>query len=45
VLCGYGIAGLTGARQLETAKARRAAVLVSLAGPVLLLFGFLAAAY
>ena len=45
VLCGYGIAGMTGARQLETAKARRNAVLISLAGPVLLLAGFLAAAY
>lgn len=45
VLCGYGIAGLTGARQLETARSRRAAVLVSLAGPILLLFGFLAASF
>jgi hypothetical protein len=45
VLCGYGIAGMTGARRLETARARRNAVLISLAGPVLLLFGFLAAAY
>jgi hypothetical protein len=45
VLCGYGIAGLTGARQLETGKARRAAVLISLAGPVVLLVGFLFAAY
>ena len=41
LLCGYGIAGLTGARRLETGRARRAAVLVSLAGPVLLLVGFL----
>jgi hypothetical protein len=45
VLCGYGIAGLTGARHLETAAARRNAVLISLAGPVLLLIGFLAGAY
>jgi len=45
VMCGYGIAGLTAARQLETASARRNAVLISLAGPVLLLIGFLAAAY
>ncbi len=45
LLCGYGIAGLTGARQLETARARRGAVLTSLAGPVLLLAGFLAATY
>lgn len=45
VLCGYAIAGMTGARRLETAKARRNAVLISLAGPILLLVGFLAAAY
>ena len=45
VLVGYGIAGMTGARQLETASARRGAVLISLAGPILLLAGFLAAAY
>jgi hypothetical protein len=45
LLCGYGIAGLTGARRLETARARRAAVLTSLAGPILLLVGFLAAAF
>ena len=45
LMCGYGIAGLTGARQLETPQARRGAVLVSLAGPILLLAGFLAAAY
>ena len=45
VLCGYGIAGMTGARRLETARSRRNAVLISLAGPVLLLLGFLAAAY
>ncbi|MGX6606916.1 hypothetical protein ACWKSP_33035 [Micromonosporaceae bacterium Da 78-11] len=45
LLCGYGIAGLTGARRLETARARRGAVLVSLAGPVVLLGGFLLAAY
>jgi hypothetical protein len=45
LLCGYGIAGLTGARRLETGRARRGAVLVSLAGPVLLLVGFLSAAY
>jgi hypothetical protein len=36
---------MTGARHLETAPARRGAVLVSVAGPVLLLLGFLAAAY
>jgi hypothetical protein len=45
LLCGYGIAGLTGARHLETARARRVAVLTSLAGPLLLLAGFLAATW
>jgi hypothetical protein len=45
LLCGYGIAGTTGARQLETSRARRHAVLISLAGPALLLAGFLVAAY
>ncbi len=45
LLCGYAIAGVTKARQLETARARRAAVLLSLAGPLALLSGFLAAAY
>ena len=45
LLCGYAIAGVTKARQLETAKARRAAVLLSLAGPLALLAGFLTAAY
>ena len=45
LLCGLGIAGLTGTRQLETARARRGALLVSVAGPLLLLGGFLLAAY
>ena len=45
LLCGYGIAGMTGARRLDTARSRRGAVLISLAGPVLLLLGFLAVAY
>ena len=45
LICGYAVAGVTGARRLETAKARRAAVLLSLAGPVALLAGFLIAAY
>ncbi len=45
LLCGLGIASATGARRLETARARRRAVLLSLAAPVLLLIGFLAAAY
>jgi hypothetical protein len=44
LLCGIGIAGLTGTRQLETVRARRTALLISLAGPVVLLTGFLAAA-
>ncbi|WP_433298270.1 hypothetical protein ACQP2F_42995 [Actinoplanes sp. CA-030573] len=45
LFCGYAIAGVTGARRLETARARRGAVLASLAGPLLLLAGFLIAAY
>lgn len=45
LLCGIGIAGLTGARRLETAPARRGALLVSLTGPLLLLAGFLWVAY
>jgi hypothetical protein len=45
LLCGLGIAGLTGTRQLETVRARRVALLMSVAGPVLLLAGFLFAAY
>jgi hypothetical protein len=45
LLCGLGIAGLTGAPRLETARARRGALIVSVAGPVLLLAGFLLAAY
>lgn len=45
LLCGCGIAALTGARRLETGPARRAAVLISLAGPILLLVGFLSASY
>ncbi|MDY7090675.1 MAG: hypothetical protein SYR96_37000, partial [Actinomycetota bacterium] len=45
LLCGYAIAGVTKARRLETARARRSAVLLSLAGPLALLAGFLAAAY
>jgi hypothetical protein len=45
LLCGLGIAAATGARRLETARARRTAVLISLAGPLVLLAGFLAAAY
>jgi hypothetical protein len=45
VICGLGIAGLTGTRQLETVRARRAALLMSVAGPVLLLTGFLLGTY
>jgi hypothetical protein len=45
LFCGYAIAGVTGARRLETKRARRGAVLASLAGPVLLLLGFLISAY
>jgi hypothetical protein len=45
LLCGLGIAGLTGTRQLETVQARRTALLTSMAGPVLLLIGFLFATY
>jgi hypothetical protein len=45
LICGYAIAGLTGARRLDNARARRAAVLASLMGPLLLLAGFLFAAY
>jgi hypothetical protein len=44
LLCGVGIAGLTGTRRLETVRARRTALLISLAGPVVLLAGFLVAA-
>jgi hypothetical protein len=45
LLCGLGIAGLTGTRQLESVRARRGALLMSLAGPLLLLAGFLFATY
>ncbi len=45
LICGYAIASCTGARELETARARRSAVLISLAGPLVLLAGFLAATY
>ncbi|GIF24374.1 hypothetical protein BJ973_007853 [Actinoplanes tereljensis] len=45
LLCGYAIAGVTHARRLETGRARRGALLASLAGPVLLLLGFLIGAY
>ena len=45
LLCGLGIAGLTGARRLDPARARRGALLISMAGPLLLLTGFLAVTY
>lgn len=45
LLCGLGIAGLTGVRRLENVRARRSALLLSVAGPLALLVGFLAAAY
>lgn len=45
LLCGLGIAALTGARRLETARARRGALIMSLAGPLVLLAGFLYIAY
>ena len=45
LLCGLGIAVLTGARRLETVRARRGAVLLSVAGPLMLWAGFLAVTY
>jgi hypothetical protein len=42
LLCGVGIAWATGARRLRDPRARRWAVLLSLAGPVLLAAAFLA---
>jgi hypothetical protein len=45
LLCGLGIASATGARRLENARSRRRAVLLSTFAPVVVLVGFLAAAY
>jgi hypothetical protein len=45
LFCGYVIAGVTGARRLPSARARRGAILASLGGPLLLLAGFLIGAY
>ncbi|RZU50332.1 hypothetical protein EV385_2100 [Krasilnikovia cinnamomea] len=45
LLCGLGIAGLTGVRRLESRRARHGALLLSVACPLALLAGFLAAAY
>jgi hypothetical protein len=45
LLCGAGIAWASGATRLEDRRARRRAVLGSLAGPLLLTVGFLAATW
>ncbi|NUR72741.1 MAG: hypothetical protein HOU81_18160 [Hamadaea sp.] len=45
MLCGLGIALSTGAIRFSDPKARRAAVATSLAAPLLLIIGFLAASY
>jgi hypothetical protein len=45
LLCGLAIAALTGARRLETARARRSALVMSLTGPIVLLAGFLYITY
>jgi hypothetical protein len=45
LLCGLGIAGLTGARRLDSVRARRGALLASMVGPLVLLAGFLSVAY
>ncbi|MEV6843407.1 hypothetical protein [Actinoplanes sp. NPDC051411] len=45
LVCGGGIASLTGARRLDDPRARRLVTLASLFAPVALLAGFLAAAY
>jgi hypothetical protein len=45
LICGYAIASLTGARRLDDARSRRLTVLASLAAPLVLLAGFLFAAY
>lgn len=45
LMCGYGIASLTGARRLEDPRARRLVTLTSVFAPLLILAGFLAAAY
>jgi hypothetical protein len=45
LLCGAGIAWASGANRLADKRARRRAVLGSLAGPLLLTLGFLAASY
>ncbi|WP_430780759.1 hypothetical protein [Actinoplanes sp. G11-F43] len=45
LICGYGIAVATGARRMPSRPARRGATLASFLCPLLLLGGFLAAAY
>ncbi|MEV0897948.1 hypothetical protein [Actinoplanes sp. NPDC049802] len=45
LICGYGIAEATGARRLPSRPTRRGATIASFLGPVLLLLGFLIAAY
>jgi hypothetical protein len=45
LICGYGIAGLTGARRLDDPRARRLVLLGSVFAPIVLLVGFLAASY
>jgi hypothetical protein len=45
VLSGLAIAGATGARRLESPRARRRAVLLSMTGPLALLVGFLVASW
>jgi hypothetical protein len=45
LICGFAIAVLTGTRQLETLRARRGALLMCVAAPLLLLAGFLFATY
>jgi hypothetical protein len=45
LMCGFGIASLTGARRLDDPRARRLVILGSLLAPIVLLVGFLGAAY
>jgi hypothetical protein len=45
LVCGYAIAETTGARRLPSRPARRGATIASLLGPLLMLGGFLIAAY
>ncbi|BEL11281.1 hypothetical protein Q0Z83_094720 [Actinoplanes sichuanensis] len=45
LVCGYGIAETTGARRLPSRPARRGATIASFLGPILMLGGFLVAAY